>query len=118
VEPSEGPGDWVDLHWLLTCGDDELLERLGELYIPGREPRWVRRNALVVLGNAGDPGEPWVAEVLDRHLRGDDAELAGHAAWAARRLGLDDLLADPDVGHRDAVRWELDQPAPPVRAAG
>ena len=31
-----------------------LLDRHGRWYLAGRDPRWLRRNALVVLGNTGD----------------------------------------------------------------
>ena len=70
-----------------------------------RDPRWHRRNALIVVGNAGGDARPVVAArvatVLSRYLAGDDPLLRGHAVWAARRLGRDDLLpatdSDPDV---------------------
>ena len=39
--------DWLELP------DDELLGRYGHLYIPARDPRYLRRNALIALGNAG-----------------------------------------------------------------
>ena len=32
-----------------------LMDLVGRWYIPGREARYVRRNALVVLGNTADP---------------------------------------------------------------
>jgi epoxyqueuosine reductase len=34
-------------------GDHELLDRFGHFYLPGGDPRFLRRNALVVLGNIG-----------------------------------------------------------------
>ncbi len=40
---------------LLTGTDDEVLESWGRWYLADRDPRWVRRNALVVLGNTADP---------------------------------------------------------------
>ena len=45
---------WVDVLDLLDADDDTLLHRHGRWYIAGRDPRWLRRNALVVLGNVGD----------------------------------------------------------------
>jgi len=106
----EGAGSepWVAVVELLAAGDEELLERHGRWYIPRREPRYLRRNALVVLGNVGDGTHPEVAAALVAALAGDDPLLAAHAVWAARRLGRADLLAhlahpdDPDV------RAELD----------
>ena len=49
------PGPWVDVLDLLASDDAALLDRYGRLYMPHREPRYLRRNALVVLGNAGRP---------------------------------------------------------------
>jgi len=60
--------------------DDDLLRRL---YVPRNDARWLRRNALVALGNAGDESaEP----TLRRHADGADEMLATHAAWALQRL--------------------------------
>ncbi len=100
----------VSIVELLTAADDELLARHGRWYIAARDPRYLRRNALVVLGNVGTPDDPVVERLLGRYLDHDDALLRSHAAWAARRLGRDDLLesrrADP------AVADELGQPPP------
>jgi epoxyqueuosine reductase len=85
---------WVPLLELLAASDAELLERHGRWYIAGRDPRWLRRNALVALGNVGDGTDPDVAAALRRALAGPDAMLREHAAWAADRLGRADLL-DP-----------------------
>ncbi len=54
----EGAQASVDVLDLLAATDDELLARHGRWYIPAREPRYLRRNALVVLGNVGDPTDP------------------------------------------------------------
>jgi epoxyqueuosine reductase len=84
---------WVDLVELLAAGDEELLARHGRWYIPRRDPRYVRRNALVALGNVGDPADGRVVAVVERYLAGDDAMLRRHAAWAAQQLGLDAVAA-------------------------
>ena len=42
---------WVSLVDWLELPDDELLQRYGRLYVPDRDPRYLRRNALVALGN-------------------------------------------------------------------
>ena len=47
----------VDVLDLLAASDDDLLARHGRWYIPRRQPRYLRRNALVVLGNVGDPAD-------------------------------------------------------------
>ena len=69
-----------------------LMDSLGRWYIPGREPRYVRRNALIVLGNTGDPADPAVVAAVTRALADDDPIVRAHAVWAAARLGRRDLL--------------------------
>lgn len=102
----------VDLLEMLARSDDELLERFGRWYIPRRQPRYLRRNALVVLGNVGDPDDERVVAALRRALADDDPLIRAHAVWAARRLGRDDLVdvaalaEDPDP----MVREELAAP--------
>jgi epoxyqueuosine reductase len=94
---------WVDVVAMLALDDDALMARHGRWYIPRREPRYLRRNALVVLGNAGAVPPAEVRPVLAAHLRHPDGMVRSHAAWAARRLGHVDLLAvlvgddDPEV---------------------
>ncbi|MGI9053962.1 MAG: tRNA epoxyqueuosine(34) reductase QueG [Ilumatobacteraceae bacterium] len=80
---------WVDVLDLLSTDDATLLDRHGRWYIAGRDPRWLRRNALVVLGNTADAADGRVVEVLARYRGSDDALLAEHARWASARLGLD-----------------------------
>jgi epoxyqueuosine reductase len=84
---------WIDVVALLRADDEELLSQVGRWYIPRRQPRYVRRNALVVLGNVGDGDSPEVEDVLRRALDGDDDMLRRHAVWAAERLGRHDLVA-------------------------
>jgi epoxyqueuosine reductase len=94
---------WVPVLEVLAATDEELLARHGAWYIPHRDPRYLRRNALVVLGNVGDGTDPAVRDALGTALRADDPMLRSHAVWSARRLGCDDLLVeltgdpDPDV---------------------
>jgi epoxyqueuosine reductase len=98
---------WVPVLGLLDADDREILARHGRWYIAGRDPRWVRRNALVVLGNVGDGGDPAVVAALGRFLAHPDPTLRAHAVWAAARLGRHDLLA-PLAGDPDPeVRAEL-----------
>jgi epoxyqueuosine reductase len=98
---------------LLELTDDEVLARHGRWYIPGRDPDHVRRNALVVLGNTARSDDPAVAATLARHLRHANPVLRSHAAWACRRLGRVDLLAE--VRDDDEVAAELAAPAPTPR---
>ncbi|MYH71052.1 MAG: tRNA epoxyqueuosine(34) reductase QueG [Acidimicrobiia bacterium] len=80
---------WVDLVELLESDDDKLMARYGRWYIPRRQPRYVRRNALVALGNSGRGTDPEVVETVGRYLSNSDPMLVRHAEWAARRLGVD-----------------------------
>ncbi len=79
---------WVDVLELLDASDADLLDRHGRWYVPERDPRWIRRNALVVLGNIGDPHDERTRRTLDRYRVGADPVLAEHAEWAAAQLGL------------------------------
>lgn len=89
---------WVPVLELLALDDASILERHGRWYLHDRDPRWVRRNALVILGNIGLGADPAVAATLGQYLRSPDAVLRAHAVWAARKLGRHDLLpnTDPD----------------------
>jgi epoxyqueuosine reductase len=124
-EPSVGgasepaaPGPWVDVLDLLAADDETLLARFGRWYIPRREPRYLRRNALVVLGNTASLDDPGVAAALHRALADPDPVVRSHAVWAARRLGLDPLpaavLADADP----MVRVEVGRPVSRRAPAG
>ncbi len=97
----------ADLLALLGSSDEELLRAYGRWYIPERHPRYLRRNALIVLGNTADGRDPGVVDALCRALRSDDGIVRAHATWAAARLGRGDLLSqvvnDPDP----AVQAEL-----------
>ena len=83
---------WVPLLDLLDEDDDRVLAWAARWYIPRREVRYVRRNALVVLGNVGDGADPAVEAALCRLLVHADPLLRSHAVWAARRLGREDLV--------------------------
>ena len=93
--PPPGPGEEpaVDLLWLLEAADDEIMARVGRWYIPRRQPRYVRRNALVALGNVGDGTDGRTAGALARHLSDSDPMIREHAVWAAERLDRADLVA-------------------------
>ncbi len=77
AEPHVSLIEWLELT------DEELRERYERLYFPRKDPRYLRRNALVALGNSGDPehrvaAEPYAAD--------DDPLLREHAEWALGRL--------------------------------
>ena len=71
--------------WLEADGG-ELVEELDRLFVPRNDPRWLRRNALVALGNTGRPGDelPALPYVDD-----PDEALASTARRAVTRIGGD-----------------------------
>ncbi|MEX1218225.1 MAG: tRNA epoxyqueuosine(34) reductase QueG [Acidimicrobiales bacterium] len=85
-EPVESDGAWVELLWMVNASDEELLGQFGRWYIPRRDPRYLRRNALLALGNKGDPADQRVRVAIDRFLVGEDELLREHAEWAIGRL--------------------------------
>ena len=77
---------------------------LDRLYVPRNDPRWLRRNALVALGNVGED-EPRTRDALRRYAEGDDELLAEHARWAELAPGG----ALPVSAADDALREELEE---------
>jgi epoxyqueuosine reductase len=70
------------LEWLEADGE-ELVRRYDRLYVPRNDPRYLRRNALIALGNTGSTEhlaavEPYVGDA--------DPMLREHAQWAAARI--------------------------------
>jgi epoxyqueuosine reductase len=113
----------VELEDLLTMNDEALLERFGSWYMPKRDPRYLRRNALVVLGNVASgsgsaSGNPRQVEtttlrcLLRRYLADEDPLLVQHAAWAARRGHADDLLHEEPWRTHPEVLAERARPHP------
>ena len=92
---------WVSVLDLLRADDAELMRRYGRWYIPRREPRYLRRNALVVLGNIGVSSDEEVVGVVKNLIVDPDPMLRAHAVWTARRMGLGSIVSttdpDPDV---------------------
>jgi epoxyqueuosine reductase len=75
--PNVSLADW------LTRDPDDLVAELDRLYVPRNDPRWLRRNALYVLGNTGAMEDL----ALTRGLAGDDDPvLADAASWATARI--------------------------------
>lgn len=68
--------------WLEADGA-ELVRRYERLYVPRKRPRYLKRNALVALGNTGGPEH---LPAVERFLDDPDPLLREHAAWAAERL--------------------------------
>ncbi len=82
----DAEGSIVNLLELLASDDQALLERHGRWYIANRDPRYLRRNAIVALGNGAQTDDGRVREVLAGHTQGNDPLLAEHAVWALGRL--------------------------------
>ena len=89
-QPPEGAEPHVSLVEWLELSDDELRTRYERLYFPRKDPRYLRRNALVALGNSGDRELRPVAET---YAAGEDPLLREHAEWALARL--DEASARP-----------------------
>jgi epoxyqueuosine reductase len=70
------------VEWLQRDGA-ELVAAFDRLYVPRNDPRWLRRNALVALGNTGR-GEHLPA--VEAYLDDEDEVLRDAAAWAHRRI--------------------------------
>ncbi|HCV35885.1 MAG TPA: tRNA epoxyqueuosine(34) reductase QueG [Acidimicrobiaceae bacterium] len=97
VRRSTEPSADVEAVEVLTSSDGDLLDRFGHWYIADRDPRYLRRNALVVLGNTADPSDHLVARVLKENIAGNDPMLHSHAVWAVQELGRSDLLEKPNT---------------------
>jgi epoxyqueuosine reductase len=108
------PDHEVDPVAVMAMSDTEIMARFGRWYIHDREARWVRRNALVVLGNTARRNDVAARGAISRGLADDDPYVRAHAVWAAARVGHVDLLpADPDDEPSEMVRAELRHlPAP------
>ena len=97
VTPPEGARPWVDVEALLEMTDEELLDSVDWWYVAQRNPDWVRRNALIVLGNVGELGSLRVRDIVATYLEHPDPMLRAHAVWAAARLGLHELIPMHDT---------------------
>jgi epoxyqueuosine reductase len=82
AEPVVSLAEW------LSTPDDALAARYERLYFPRKDPRYLRRNALVVLGNSRDAS---LAPLAARLGDGSDPLLAEHAAWALERCSAEAL---------------------------
>ena len=86
IDLDDASGAWVDALALLDADDEWIADRYAHWYVADRDYRWVRRNALVVIGNVGEPDDTRCHQVLDRYRSGPDPVLAEHAQWALDRL--------------------------------
>ena len=84
----------VDTVMFLDDDDAAVLSAAAGWYVQGREARYLRRNALVVLGNVGDPSDPRVIRVVVAALNHRDPLVRAHAVWAAARLDRPELAEE------------------------
>jgi epoxyqueuosine reductase len=70
------------VEWLEGDGDD-LVRRYERLFVPKKDARYLRRNALIALGNAGSPDQLQEAESF---LDDPDEMIRETAQWARDRL--------------------------------
>lgn len=68
---------------VLEMTDEDLDAFADHWYVPGRKMRFLRRNALVALGNTGGPEAISLARTYASH---DDEMLVRHAQWALEQL--------------------------------
>jgi epoxyqueuosine reductase len=77
ARPTVSLREWLD-------GDvDDLVHEFDRLYVPRKDGRWLRRNALVAAGNVGSAS---LRESVRRHAGSDDQLLADTATWALKRM--------------------------------
>ena len=76
-------GAHVDLVAWLEQEGSTLVDEYERLFVPRNDPRWLRRNALVALGNTGGAEH---VELLERQAAVDDEIVAEHASWALDRV--------------------------------
>jgi epoxyqueuosine reductase len=84
--PPRGAEPHVSLVDWLAADGDELIGRFDRLYVPKNDPRYLRRNALVALGNSGRSDDE--RRFAEEYAGGDDALLRDHAEWALARTGV------------------------------
>jgi epoxyqueuosine reductase len=78
AEPHVALAEWLQ-------GDGvSLAQAYDRLYVPKNDARYLRRNALVALGNTGGPADLPLAEPF---LTSDDALLREQAEWTVARIG-------------------------------
>jgi epoxyqueuosine reductase len=84
--PPDGAEPHISLVEWLEASDDELRTRYERLYFPRKDPRYLRRNALVAAGNLRTEE---LRPALEAHAESEDALLREHAEWALDRLDED-----------------------------
>ncbi|MGZ4379128.1 MAG: tRNA epoxyqueuosine(34) reductase QueG [Gaiellaceae bacterium] len=81
--PVEGAEPHVRLADWLRDESDAVTERYDRLYVPRNDARYLRRNALVALGNVGSADDVQLAQPF---ADGEDSMLQEQARWTITRL--------------------------------
>ena len=81
--PPEGAEPHVSLVEWLEADDDDLRTRYERLYFPRKDPRYLRRNALVAAGNLGIEE---LRPAVEAYAENGDPLLREHAQWALERI--------------------------------
>jgi len=109
--PESSQDNWnsgVDLFAFLENDDQTLLETFGRWYIADRDPKWLRRNALIILGNVAPiPVSERVRRTIEKYLAHDDEYLRAHAVWASARLGMSSVRISMSSDSSAEVQDEL-----------
>src|SRR6201995_419634 len=79
LEPGGGHVDLLE--WLEA--DGAVVTGFDRLYVPRNQPRYLRRDGAVALGNVGGAEH---VDALTRAAGGDDELVAEHARWALARI--------------------------------
>lgn len=98
----------VAVHRMLSLDDDTLMSEFGSWYVPRRQARYLRRNALVVLANVGSATDPVTRELVADHAESPDEIVRVHAIWAAHELGFSDLVGAASGDRSALVQAELE----------
>jgi epoxyqueuosine reductase len=77
AEPTVSLVEWLE------ADAGKLVERYERLYVPRKDARYLRRNALLALGNAGGPEH---REAAERFLDDPDELLRDCAEWSLERM--------------------------------
>ena len=106
AKPTTGSQQWLPVLQLLELDDATLLSQFSHWYITERNPTWVRRNALIILGNVADGSKAEVQSAIVRYLQHPQPVLRAHAVWAAARLNLQHFInfSDNDPLVADELR--------------
>ena len=112
LESGKSRAGSLDLVELLSADDETLLEGSEHWFIPRRDPDYIRRNALIALGNTGGPEH---VALIEKYLHHRRATLRAHAAWALGRIGtsgVDALEARRELEHDPQVLDEIESALP------